>query len=183
MMQTRVVMTFARVWWSFGVLVAVACPLFFGGLAVAAQPLQPGDGKPAPALILNDVQGATHDLARYRGKVVLVNFWATWCEPCRHEMPSIERLREKLAGKPFAVFAVNVDEPDARVRSFLSQTGFDLPVLMDPNKKVTRGWGVRVLPTTFLIGPDGRTRYRLVGDIDWSHDSIVGVVTQLLNGG
>ncbi|MGZ8212441.1 MAG: TlpA family protein disulfide reductase [Burkholderiales bacterium] len=151
--------------------------------AAAAQALQPWGGEAAPSLVLKDAQGATHDLARQRGKVVLVNFWATWCEPCRHEMPSIQRLRDRLAGKPFVVYAVNVDEPDARVRRFLAETRLDLPVLLDPNKKVTRGWSVRVLPTTFIIGPDGRTRYRLVGDLDWSHDSVVGIVTQLINGG
>lgn len=156
----------------------------FGSLiAVAAGPLEAWNGEPAPPLVLNDVRGVSHDLARYRGKVVLVNFWATWCEPCRHEMPSIERLREKLSGKPFAVFAVNVDEPDARVRAFLAQTNLSLPVLMDRNKKVTRDWNVRVLPTTFVIGPDGRTRYRFVGDIDWSHGSVVGIITRLLDGG
>jgi thiol-disulfide isomerase/thioredoxin len=132
---------------------------------------------------VKDMNGASVNFASYKGKIILLNFWATWCEPCRHEMPSIERLREKLAGKPFAVFAVNVDEPDARVRTFLTQTGLSLPVLMDPNKKVTRDWKVRVLPTTFVIGPDGRTRYRLVGDIDWSHGSVVGIITRLLDGG
>ncbi len=175
---------FVRSWFSrFFAAAALFWALALPGPAPGAQALQPWGGEAAPPLVLKDAQGAAHDLARYRGKVVLVNFWATWCEPCRHEMPSIQRLRDKLAGKPFAVFAVNVDEPDARVRRFLAETRLDLPVLLDPGKKVTRGWSVRVLPTTFIIGPDGRTRYRLVGDIDWSHDSVVGIVTQLINGG
>ena len=62
-----------------------------------------------------------HDLARYRGKVVLVNFWATWCEPCRDEMPSIQKLRDKLASQPFAVLAVNLDEPESRITAFLKK--------------------------------------------------------------
>lgn len=95
----------------------------------------------------------------------------------------MQRLRERLAGKPFAVLAVNVDEPDARVRQFLAQTQLELPVLLDPGKTVTRAWSVRVLPTSFLVGPDGRARYRLVGDIDWSNETVVGIVTQLMNGG
>lgn len=163
-------------------VLAVSWPAF-SSHAARAQPLEPWGGELAPALVLKDLRGATHDLAKHRGRVVLVNFWATWCEPCRHEMPSIERLRDKLEGKPFSVLAVNVDEPDARVRRFLEQTALSLPVLMDQNKKVTRGWNVRVLPTTFVIGPDGRVRYRLVGDIDWSHGSIVGIITRLLDGG
>jgi peroxiredoxin len=150
--------------------------------AAAAPALTPWNGGPTPALNLKDVDGGAHDLARYKGRVVLVNFWATWCEPCRQEMPSIQRLRERFRGKPFDVLAINVDEPDARVRRFLEETQLDLPVLMDVNKTVTRGWGVRVMPTTFIVGPDGRIRYRLMGDIDWNTDAIAGVVSQLMNG-
>jgi thiol-disulfide isomerase/thioredoxin len=134
-------------------------------------------------LALKDIEGRLHNLSAYRGKVVLINFWATWCEPCRQEMPSIQRLRDKLAGKPFVVLAVNVDEPEARVRNFLSQTGLDLPVLLDPNKSVTREWGARVLPATFIVGPDGRLRYRLLGDMDWSNGSAAAVISELISGG
>jgi peroxiredoxin len=150
--------------------------------ANAPKALTPWTGGATPALALKDVGGAVHDLTRYRGKVVLINFWATWCEPCREEMPSIQRLRERLPEKAFAVLAVNVDEPDARVRRFLEETRLDLPVLLDPNKTVTRAWGVRVMPTTFVVGPDGRIRYRLLGEADWSTDAIVTTITRLMNG-
>jgi thiol-disulfide isomerase/thioredoxin len=156
------------------------CALALLGTAHAAPALAPWGGGTAPALALRDTDGRTHDLAAYRGKVVLVNFWATWCEPCRQEMPSIQRLRDRLAGQPFAVLAVNVDEPDARVRLFVKQTALDLPILMDPDKVVTRGWGVRVLPVTFLVGPDGRVRYRLVGDLDWNSETVAGVIAGLM---
>ena len=149
----------------------------------SSSALRPLSGDPAAPLLLKDVHGATHDLARYRGQVILVNFWATWCEPCRQEMPSMQRLRERFGANRFAVLAVNVDEPDARVRQFITQTQLELPVLMDPGKTVTRAWGVRVLPTSFLVGPDGRARYRLVGDIDWNNETVVGTVTQLMKGG
>jgi peroxiredoxin len=161
--------------------------LLFGWLLAAsvqaAPALAPWNGGPAPALNLRDLDGGAHGLARYRGKVLLINFWATWCEPCRQEMPSIQRLRDKLAGKNFAVLAVNVDEPDARVRQFVKKTGLDLPIAMDPNKTVTTSWGVRYLPVSFIVGPDGRIRYRVVGDIDWDNDTVVGVISQLLGGG
>ena len=150
--------------------------------AHAAAKLAPWGGKAAPPLTLKDIHGANHDLAQYRGKVVLVNFWATWCEPCRYEMPSMQRLREKLAGKPFEILAVNVDEPEARVRRFVTETLFDLPVLLDANKSVTRSWSVRVMPTTFLIGPDGRIRYRVLGDLDWSGNDVLDAVARLLGG-
>ena len=150
--------------------------------AQAAATLAPWSGKAAPPLVLKDIHGADHDLARYRGKVVLVNFWATWCEPCRYEMPSMQRLKEKLAGKPFEVLAVNVDEPEARVRRFVTETKFDLPVLLDVKKSVTRGWSVRVMPTTFLVGPDGRIRYRTLGDLDWSGHDVLNAIARLLAG-
>jgi peroxiredoxin len=153
------------------------------GLAHAAPALTPWSGTAAPALGLRDLEGSTHNLGAYRGKVVLINFWATWCEPCRQEMPSMQRLRDRLAAKGFAVLAVNVDEPDARVRQFLKQTGLDLTIVMDPNKTVTRNWGVRFLPVSFIVGTDGRVRYRAVGDLDWDSDTVVGVISQLLAGG
>ena len=164
-------------------LFALVLMAWAAGAPGASSPaLSPLPGEPASPLVLKDIQGASHDLARYRGQVVLVNFWATWCEPCRLEMPSMQRLRDRL-GKRFVVLAVNVDEPDARVRNFIAQTKLDLTVLMDPGKTVSRAWGVRVLPTSFLIGPDGRARYRLIGDIDWDNETVMGTVTQLLKGG
>jgi thiol-disulfide isomerase/thioredoxin len=83
------------------------------GLLVAAHAaeLKPWTGGPPPPLTLKDLEGKTHRLADYKGKVVLINFWATWCAPCVQEMPSIQRLKDKLAGRPFVVLAVNLDEP------------------------------------------------------------------------
>jgi thiol-disulfide isomerase/thioredoxin len=162
-------------------LVPIVCAL--AATEAGGNSLVRGDGRIAPSLALVDMHGASHDLKAQRGKVVLVNFWATWCEPCREEMPSIQRLRERLAGKPFAVFMVNVDEPDARVRRFIAESRLDLPVLLDRNKRATRAWSVKVLPATFLIGPDGRVRYRLVGSIDWNDDKVIGIVSDLLSGG
>jgi cytochrome c biogenesis protein CcmG, thiol:disulfide interchange protein DsbE len=151
--------------------------------ATMASTLAPFDVGSAPALALKDLEGREHHLADYRGKVVLVNFWATWCEPCRQEMPSIQRLSAKLSGKPFVVLAVNVDEPAARIRKFLMDTGFDQPVLLDVNKSVTKQWSARVLPVTFIVGPDGRLRYRLLGEMDWSSQSVVTLIAGLMAGG
>jgi len=168
---------------TFAVAAALVSTLLAPAPAGAAAALAPLSGEPAPALVLKDVHGAVHDLAQYRGKVVLINFWATWCEPCRLEMPSMQRLRDKLSGRPFVVLAVNVDEPDARVRRFVNETRFDLPVVLDVNKTVTRAWNVRVMPTSFIVDTGGRLRYRVVGDIDWSTDTILGTISLLLGGG
>lgn len=149
-------------------------------IAVAAGKLEPWSGRAAPALELMDLDGRAHDLKTQRGKVVLVNFWATWCEPCREEMPSIQRLRDRMSAKGLAILLVNVDEPEARVRRYLQDTRIDLPNVMDRGKRVTGQWAVKVLPSTFLVGPDGRVRYRVIGDMDWNSERAAQVIERLL---
>lgn len=148
--------------------------------AAAAAELKPWGGGRTPPLVLRGIDGKTHDLAAYRGQVVLVNFWATWCEPCRDEMPAIQRLQGKLAGRPFAVLAVNLDEPESRIRNFLAKMPLDFPILVDEGKKATRDWRVRVLPASFIIGRDGRIRYSLVGELAWDHDAVVSLLSELM---
>ena len=145
-----------------------------------AADLKPWTGGPPPALALRDLDGRLHQLADYRGKVILINFWATWCVPCREEMPSIQQLKDKLAGKPFVVLAVNLDEPESRIRTFLSQMKLDFPILLDPEKKAAPAWGARILPASFVIGPDGRIRYSLLGETSWDQESVVNRVSDLL---
>ncbi len=151
----------------------------FTAPARAAQ-LTPWTGDAPPELSLKDLSGTQHDLAQYRGKVVLLNFWATWCEPCRAEMPSMERLRKRYADAPFVVLAVNVDEPEQRIRAFLKRVPLGFTVLADPGMRVTRAWNARVLPASFLIGRDGRIRYSARGDLDWSSDAVARLVGDLL---
>ena len=153
--------------------------LVLSGAAGAAD-LKPWAGGPAPALVLKDLKGDLHRLGDYRGKVVLINFWATWCGPCRDEMPSIQRLKEQLAGRPFAVLAVNLDEPESRIRKFLSQEKLDLPILLDVGKKAARAWQARILPASFVVGPDGKVRYSLVGEVNWDNEHIVARISELL---
>jgi peroxiredoxin len=121
-----------------------------------------------PPLRLPDVDGATHRLADYRDKVVLVNFWATWCEPCRTELPSIERLRAALAHEAFVVLAVQMGGSARTARDVAEELGLRFPMLLDRDSKVTEAWGVNLLPTTFLIAPDGAVASRQVGELDWS---------------
>jgi thiol-disulfide isomerase/thioredoxin len=147
--------------------------------AVAAE-LKPATGALAQPLVLKALDGTVQDLAKYRGKVVLVNFWATWCEPCRDEMPSIVRLKEKFAGQPFEVLAVNLDEPESRVRAFLEKTPLPLTVVLDPGKLVTKAWGVRILPASYVIGRDGRLRYTALGELDWSDARAVKIIDGML---
>jgi thiol-disulfide isomerase/thioredoxin len=146
----------------------------------AAAELRPWRGGATPPLALEDLQGAQHDLAAYRGKVVLVNFWATWCEPCREEMPSIERLKGSLAGEPFEVLAVNLAEPLSRIEKFAALLPLGFPLLRDRDGSTARAWRAKVLPASFLVAPDGRIRYFAYGELDWSSEAVRNKVRELL---
>ena len=146
--------------------------LLLAVLPAQAQELKPWAGVITPALELADLEGKPHRLADYRGRVVLVNFWATWCVPCREEMPSIERLRASLQGRPFTVLAVNLAEPESRIRKFLEAVPVSFPVLLDRNAQTAKAWQARVLPATFIVGPDGVVRYQYYGELDWSRSEV-----------
>jgi len=152
------------------------------GPAVPARvpELKPWDGVVAPPLELADLQGNSHRLADYRGKVVLVNFWATWCTPCRDEMPSIERLRNALAGRPFAVLAVNVGETERAAREFLEKMPLKFAILLDRNLQASRAWGARILPASYLVAPNGAIRYHYFGELDWAREDVVRTITQMM---
>jgi peroxiredoxin len=153
-------------------------------LCVAAtawpQPLRPWAGGETPALQLPDVDGKVHRLADYRGKVVLINFWATWCAPCRKEMPSIERLRHAMEGKPFVILAVNVGEEAGVAREFGRGMQLGFPLLLDRDMTASRAWGARVLPATYVIGPDGVARYSHFGELDWAGREARSAIEALL---
>jgi thiol-disulfide isomerase/thioredoxin len=159
---------------------ALVFALALAATPVAAQGLKPWSGGATPPLALSDLQGVKHRLADYRGKVVLINFWATWCVPCREEMPSIERLRASLEGRPFAVLAVNLAEPESRIRKFLEKVPVRFTVLIDQDTSTTRAWQAKVLPATYLVGPDGKIRYRHIGELDWSKPEVRAQIVALL---
>jgi thiol-disulfide isomerase/thioredoxin len=149
--------------------------------AVEADPLRfiPWREADTPALALKDLAGRPHALPDYGGQVVLINFWATWCEPCRDEMPSLQRLKERLASLPVTVLAVNYGESSPKVVEFVRRFGFDLPVLLDPGQQAARAWRVRLLPTSYLVDAEGRVRYSVVGELDWATDAVVSMVRRL----
>ena len=152
-------------------------------MQAAAAQLVPWTGGATPALALKDLTGTQHTLEQYRGKVVLVNFWATWCGPCRDEMPSIDRLQTQHGDAKLVVLAVNVDEPEQRIRAFLRRTPLAFRVLVDPGMKAARAWNARILPASFLVDRAGRIRYSARGGVDWLAPSVSQAVAQLLNGG
>jgi peroxiredoxin len=148
-------------------------------LPVSAQPLKPAQGA-AQAIELQDLQGKQHRLADYRGKVVLVNFWATWCEPCREEMPSIDRLRTMLKDRPFVVLAVNVGESARIAGDFAQKVPLGFPLLLDRDAKVAKAWGARILPATYVVGADGRLAYSYLGALDWASPEVRSLIEGLL---
>jgi cytochrome c biogenesis protein CcmG, thiol:disulfide interchange protein DsbE len=162
---------------------AVAAVTMAGALAASARAeraLQPWKGGDTPALTLPDLRGRTVNLRELKGRVVLVNFWATWCEPCREEMPSIGRLRERLAGKPFEVLLVNFGEGVPRIEEFLRRENLSLPVLRDADKVAASAWRAGGLPMTFLVDARGRVRYSVFGEKDWDEGEALTTVERLL---
>ena len=149
---------------------------------VNSRELSPYTAQPATATFdLPDVKGQQHKLEDYRGQVVLVNFWASWCPPCIQEMPVLERLKQKLNGQPFEILAVNVGEQKYRVWKFVKLISFGLPVLLDTRKDTFNSWGVSVLPTSFLLDKQGRIRYRVQGDTEWESEAVVALIETLIN--
>jgi len=158
----------------------VALALAGAAFAATAAELKPWTGGAAPELALEDLRGKTVRLADYRGSVVVVNFWATWCEPCRAEMPSMDRLKRALDGKPFQVLAVNVAEPLSRIENFAATMPLGFPLLRDRDSSVARTWQAKVLPASFVIGKDGRIRYFAYGELDWSSEPVKAKISELL---
>ena len=124
-------------------------------------------GRAVPPMAGPDLQGKSWDLAALHGRAVLINFWATWCAPCKEEMPTLQTLAE-LEGERLAVLAVNVREPLPRVRRYVQSSGLSLPVLPDPKGEITRAWGMTVFPSTVLIDTAGRPRQTITGAADWT---------------
>ena len=129
---------------------------------------------------LPDLKDQQHALSDYRGKVVLVNFWASWCPPCIYEMPELTRLKKQLSDQPFEILALNVGEKKYRVRKFVKLINFDLPVLLDTAKDTFKAWGIKTLPTSFLIDAEGNVRYRVRGNPDWENQNTLAVIEQLI---
>jgi thiol-disulfide isomerase/thioredoxin len=135
----------------------------------------------APNFTLKDTDGETFMLDNTRGKWVFLHFWASWCGPCRKEMPSIQRMSELIQDDKLAIVMVNTAENEDTIFSFLGETGVELNCLMDKDGLVTEAWQPRGLPTTFLIDPDGVVRFQAIGGREWDKVTYTGFLKQLLN--
>ena len=164
-----------------GFLVAL---LLLIALPVAAQEAGSGltrlaDTPLAPDFSLPDMDGAVYRLSDYRGQVVIVNFWATWCPPCREEMPSMQRAWEQLQGEGILMLGINVGEDEDTIFPFTADYPVDFPLLLDRESAVTGQWPVRGLPTTFVVDPAGRIVYRAIGSREWDDPALLALVRAL----
>jgi peroxiredoxin len=152
--------------------------LFAVTLAVAAS-LASGAAS-APDFTLRTIDGRNLRLAEQRGQVVMVNFWASWCAPCRVEMPHLNKLYDKYRDSGFVLLGVNVDEDPRNANGVVSKMGLHFPVLLDGEKKVVRQFDVATMPTTLLIDRDGRVRYLHRGYRDGYEQTYEKQVRELL---
>lgn len=150
--------------------------------SIVKKGLLPYGGSPhPPPLKLPALAGDSTDIKDLRGQVVLVNFWATWCPPCVHEMPSMERLKNKLRDKPFTILAVNLAEAENTIRQFLQQkVQVSFPILLDQQQHATRAWRVFAYPTTYLVDRRGNIRYGAFGAMAWDDAEVLNVIAKLL---
>ena len=143
--------------------------------------LRPYRGRVRPApFTLADLTGKPYTLDDFRGRVTVLNFWASWCPPCVEEIPSLNRLRQAFAGRPFRLISVNYAEPPERVRAFLERVQVDFPVLLDTDGRTAARWQVVAFPSTFVIAPDGAIRYGANAAIAWDDPDVIRALEALL---
>ena len=156
--------------------------VFAWALAIPVQAAEFRTLEPAalPFLITPDLNGREHDLAKYKGQVVLINFWASWCPPCKKEMPSMQRLQQKTLGKPFVILAVDSGESRDEAGPFLNEIRPNFAILPDADSEITKHWKVFAMPTSFLVDKRGQVRYALAGATEWDEGDAWRLIQELL---
>jgi len=130
---------------------------------------------------LSTLTGESQSLSGLKGKVVFLNFWATWCGPCRAEMPSMEALYNSYREKGLEILAVNCGEDKAGVLAFMNNNNLSFPALLDSDGQVSRSYGIQAIPTSYIINREGNIISRIVGSIDWDTPKIRAALEMLLN--
>ncbi|MFV0292263.1 MAG: TlpA family protein disulfide reductase [Paracoccus sp. (in: a-proteobacteria)] len=140
-----------------------------------------GNGETVPDTAFTDPESNEHRLSDYQGQAILLNFWATWCAPCREEMPALNALQKEYGGDKFQVLTIaSGRNPIPAIEKFFAEQELDvLPVLLDPRQDLARQFGVLAMPATILIDRDGKEVARLIGPADWVSDAAKAAVSQL----
>jgi thiol-disulfide isomerase/thioredoxin len=153
---------------ALGISLAATASLAMPTLAQADHVLRPWPSdKPVPPFGLNDLDGKAWTLAALKGRPLVLNFWASWCGPCRAEMPSLELLATRHERAGLVVLSINYKEPVATIKRFLEALPFSLPILLDSDGEAASAWTPRVFPTTVLIDRSGTPRASVIGELDW----------------
>lgn len=148
-------------------IIAIAAGAYFLWQARKSPPVE--EGSQAPNFTLPQMGGGEVSLDDYKGKVVLLNIWATWCNPCREEMPSMEQLYQNMKGKPFEILAVSIDTRGSKdVEPFVKKLGLTFPILLDSDKKVNNMYQATGVPETFIIDKNGVVRDHILGPVNWA---------------
>jgi len=139
------------------------------------------EGAAAPDFTVKDLAGQEVKLSALKGKVVLVNFWATWCPPCKEEIPSMIKLNQSMSGKQFQMMAISIDEGGKEaVESYFKQSKLTLPAFLDTENEVARSYGTTGVPETFIVDKAGIIQKKVVGGMDWSSPEVVAYLDELL---
>lgn len=140
----------------------IGCIVLWAGLSLQALAIQPGD--PAPALVLPDLDGGQEvSLSELKGKIIYVDFWASWCQPCRRSLPLYEQMANRLGSDRFQILAVNLDEDRKDAENFLKRHPVSYPVLLDPAGVSAGEWAVLAMPSSYLVDSKGRLAYIYIG--------------------
>lgn len=145
------------------------------------QPQLAEKDKPAPNFTLIDIKGKTWELADLKGQVVIVNFWATWCSPCRSEMPSMQKIYTTLPADKFKILAILSNDDPAIAKSFAKKGGFTFPILIDPEKKSAQAYGITGVPETFIIDKQGIIREKYIGAVQWDSANGWAMLNRYIN--
>ncbi len=167
-----------------GLLTLVIVAAVFGWVWLQSDKYKPlVVGHPVPDIVLNDITGKEHRLSDYRGKVVFLNFWATWCKPCQEEMPSMEVLYRNLKDKDFEILAVSMDRVTSQgdVVPFSRNLNLTFPILLDPWGKTDGKYKLTGFPETYIIDREGRLAEKVIGPRDWTDMNNIQTIVGLLN--
>ena len=138
------------------------------------------EGSQAPDFSVKDLSGAEVKLSSLKGQVVMVNFWATWCPPCKEEIPSMMKLDKSMAGKPFKMLAISIDEGGKEaVAAYFKKSGLSLPAYLDTDAKVSQLYGTTGVPETFIVDKTGKIQKKIVGGMDWSSPDVIAFMDEL----
>jgi thiol-disulfide isomerase/thioredoxin len=166
---------------AFAALCTLAAPIAADdGVPSGSATLVAADDTPRAAFVLPALDGPALELARLRGRVVLVHFFATWCEPCRAEMASLNQIQSRLERQPFAIVPISVAEADGAVRRFFAGGGLPFAILLDRDRAVAKAWNIHSLPSTIVLDRSLRPRLIAQGDVDWMRPDVMNAIADLL---